>query len=63
MCGSELEIVNHIFFTCKVTFKVWYMSHVWAGRVFVHCDNATQHSNQIDFMDLNYLEITSGNVC
>jgi len=39
MCGSELGIVNHLFFTCKVTSTMWYMSDVWAGRAFVHCDN------------------------
>jgi len=27
MCGFELETINHIFFTCKVTSKVWYVEH------------------------------------
>jgi len=31
------------------------MSDVWVGRVFVHCDNATQHFEQIGFMNLNYV--------
>ena len=56
MCGSELETVNDLFSTFKATSKVWYMSGVWVGRVFIHCDNATQHFEQIGFMDLNNLE-------
>jgi len=55
MCGIELETVNHIFFTYKVASKVWCMTDVWVGRLFVHCDNATQHFEQIGFMDLNYV--------
>jgi len=31
------------------------MFDVWAGRVFVHCDNVIQHYEQIGFTDLNYL--------
>ena len=55
MCGSELETINHLFFTCKVSSKLWYMCDAWAGRALVHCDNAIQHFKQIGFMGLNYL--------
>jgi len=40
MYETEFETVNHLFFTCKMISKVWYMSEAWAGRAFVHCDNA-----------------------
>ena len=32
------------------------MTDVWVGRAFVHCDNATQHFEQFDFMDLSYVD-------
>jgi len=49
MCGSEIETVNHLFFSCKVASKVWYMPDVWVGRTFVHCANPIQHLNNLGF--------------
>ena len=55
MCGSELGMVNHLFFSCKVASKVWYMFDAWDDRTFVHCDNVIQHFEQFEIMDLNCL--------
>lgn len=53
MCGTFQGSVNHPFYTCKVALKVWYLTDAWVGRLFVHCDKAEKHFEQIGVVGLN----------
>ena len=31
LCGEEVEMVNHLFFECKVSWRIWGLCFEWLG--------------------------------
>jgi len=60
MSGNILKSVNHLYFTSKVVFKLWYMTYTWVGRLFLHCVRGEKYFEQIGLMDINCLKTPCG---
>ena len=46
LCREEKEFGSHIFFKCKVAWKVWSLCSKWVGEAFVYHWDALSHFNQ-----------------
>jgi len=53
MCGHNEEIVNHLFFTCKIVKSVWNLCYNWVGGVTVMHSELIQHLSQFTILRLN----------
>lgn len=50
MCGGEDETINHVFFSCKITWLVWSLCCQWIRKESVYHQDAIEH-----LLDLDYL--------
>ena len=54
LCGVEEESVRHLFFECKISWKIWGMCLTWLGFPLVlHCD-AQMHFRMFKPLGLNH---------
>jgi len=43
MCEIHDKTINHLFFMCTKTSKIWKMYNVWIGIQLVHRNRANDH--------------------
>jgi len=55
LCGVEEESVRHLFFECKISWRIWGLCLTWLGFPLVlHCD-AQKHFRMFKPIGLNHV--------
>ena len=52
LCAITNETVSHLFFTCKVTTRIWQLCDSWIGRSFVYHNSAGIYFSQFELIGL-----------